>query len=501
LIIYWSPQAEQTLGFSPEEMKLRDWWDHFPAPVREQLKASFSAPQAGITFAATCQMKHLDGTTRPVAAHVSVILDERRSPQALLTVLHHIGSAPQGLAGSPPDEAGLAQEQTLEAIYQAGKTQAIGALAGGLAHDFNNLLTAILSHLDLLLLSPSLPADLREHAGYAKSSTVRAAELVSRLLSFSRQARPTLAPVQLPALLGDAIAMLRRKIGAGIELRPLSCGENIWTVNADASHLTQLITSLCLNARDAMPAGGILSLELANVAFSEKDAAPPRRAGEFVKLTVSDTGKGMPPQALARLLEHSFTSKEFSKGIGLGLVVVNSIVSEHSGWLEAQSGAGPGNHFHVYFPRLRQVQAKREAAPEALVGNGESLEGRETILLVDDEEIVRLVVRAVLGYRGYCIVDAPSGADALQKLAEQPGRFDLVLLDLNMPKMDGCETLRRLRQADPAVPVIVLSGDCGDEVTARITEAGPDLILQKPFDNLELVRQVRQTLDAKRALR
>jgi signal transduction histidine kinase len=157
--------------------------------------------------------------------------------------------------------------------------------------------------------------------------------------------------------------MLRRKIGAGIELRPLSCGENIWTVNADASHLTQLITSLCLNARDAMPAGGILSLELANVAFSEKDAAPPRRAGEFVKLTASDTGKGMPPQTLARLLEHSFTSKEFSKGIGLGLVVVNSIVSEHSGWLEVRAGPA-GNHFHVYFPRLLQVQTKREAAPK-----------------------------------------------------------------------------------------------------------------------------------------
>ncbi|MCI0538251.1 MAG: response regulator [Verrucomicrobiales bacterium] len=498
LIIYWSAEAEQALGFSPQEMKLRNWWEHFPAPVREQIKTAFATPSSGATFAGACVLRHRDGTIIPVVVHVAVMLAPDRSAQALLTMLHKIASASQGLASTPSEAAHKELEQTQEAVYQARKTQAIGALAAGLAHDFNNILTAILSHLDLLLLTPALPAELREHASYAKTSTVRAAELVSRLLSFSRQARPVLAPLQLPALVEEAIVLLRRKIEAKVELRPLAFAEDIWTVNADANHMMQLLTSLCLNGRDAMPDGGILSFKLANVAFSETEAVSPRRPGEFVRLTVSDTGKGVPPHLLERFFEHYFTTKEFGRGIGLGLAIVNSIVSEHGGWLEVESEAGAGSQFHAYLPRLRHARSKRETPREVLAANNQSLEGRETILLVDDEEMVRMVVRAVLGYRGYAIVEVTNGEEALQKLTDKPARFDLVLLDLNMPKMDGWETLRRLRQIQPTVPVIVLSGDSTEELAARITEAGAAVILQKPFDNLELLRQVRRMLDAAR---
>lgn len=503
MIIYWSAEAEQTLGFSPQEMKLRSWWEHFPATVREQVQAAFSLPKSGVTFSGACTMRHRDGTTIPVVAHVSVMLNKNRSPHALLTVLHKISASSPALANTPSDAVNMEQEQTEEAIYQARKTQAIGALAAGLAHDFNNILTAILSHLDLLLLArePELPGGLRDHATYAKISTVRAAELVSRLLAFSRQARPVLAPLQLSALIDEAIAMLRRKIDANIELRPVLHAEDIWTVNADANHMMQLLSSLCLNGRDAMPDGGILSFKLANVAFSEAEAVPPRRAGEFVKLIVSDTGKGVPPHVLERLFEPHFTNKEFNQGTGLGLAIVNSIVSEHGGWLEVESEIGAGSQFHAYFPRLRHGRLQREAPREVLAANTQSLEGRETILLADDEEMVRLVVRAVLGYRGYTIVDVPNGEEALQKFTDTPDRFDLVLLDLNMPKMDGWEALRRLRQADPAVPVIVLSGDSTDEFAARITQAGAAAVLEKPFDNLELLRQVRRTLDTARTRR
>src|SRR5206468_1339368 len=177
------------------------------------------------------------------------------------------------------------------------------------------------------------------------------------------------------------------------------------------------------------------------------EALPPRRPGEFVRLTVADTGKGISPQVIARLFEPYFTTKDFGKGTGLGLAIANSIISEHGGWMEVESELGKGSRFHAYVPRSRASQPDGETSRARL--GGESLEGREAILLVDDEEMVRLVARAILGYRGYTITEAVDGEEALQKYRETPGGFDLVLLDLHMPKLNGWDTLARLRQLDP----------------------------------------------------
>ncbi len=498
LILHWSPAAEEALGFSGDEMKLRNWWEHLPPATREQIKSALAGPKPDATFAGTCAIKNKAGSIVNLVLHVSPLNGEGRQPQALLTMFHlaECGLHDGGRSAALPESSQT--EQSREAVYQARKTQAIGALAGGLAHDFNNILTAILSYLDLVLLAPELPASMHPDVVHAKTSAVRAAELVSRLLSFSRQARPNLLPLRLGPLFDEVFVTLRRSIDSRIQIRPPEISPDIWTVNGDASQLMQLLTNLCLNARDAMPNGGTLFFELANVTFPP-DCPSPKRPGDFVKLTVGDTGKGISAQVLNRLFEAYFTTKEFGKGTGLGLAIVNSIATEHGGWMEVESEAGKGSRFHAHFPRSHDTsQPSEEASREALTANNTSLEGKETILIADDEEMVRLVARAVLGYRGYTIAEAVDGEEALQKFSDAQGRIDLVLLDLHMPKLDGWETLARLQTVSPQTPVIVLSGGSTDEFAEKIESLGAAGLMQKPFDNLDLLREVRRTLDSAR---
>lgn len=379
-------------------------------------------------------------------------------------------------------------------IFQAQKTQAIGALASGVAHDFNNILTAILSHLDLITFAPEMPDKLQQHAVYAQTSARRGAELVSKLLAFSRHSEPNLAQVQLAQIVDEVVVMLRRSIDPRIQIT-VTAAPSVWTTCADTNQIMQVLMNLCLNSRDAMPDGGHLSIALENVTVPDRDLQPPKHPGQFVRLTVHDTGEGMPPEILDRLFEPYFTTKSAGKGTGLGLSIAYSVISKHRGWIEVESEPGKGTLFHVFLPRAPHDEPRQETADDVPAANNKELEGTERILIVDDDELVRLVMRAVLSYRGYRVTEAVDGKEAVEKYGAADGNHDLVLLDIHMPRMNGWDALSEIRASDPGALVILLSGGIPDQNQERARTLGAATFFSKPFANQDLLRLVRRTLD------
>jgi len=391
------------------------------------------------------------------------------------------------------------RKRVQSAMLHAQKMQAIGALAGGIAHDFNNVFTAILSHLDLAVSAGNEPGRADEHLDYVRTSASRGAELVKRLLAFSRQSAPQIRRLDLAELLKDTTALLQRSITRRIQFTA-DIQPGLWDIQGDESQVKQVIINLCLNARDAMPEGGALSVSASNQTLQPADMVPPRRAGDFARVTVSDTGAGMNKQAMDRLFEPYFTTKEFGAGAGLGLSIGNSIVAEHGGWIEVESEPRRGSRFHVFLPR--RLSAPEEpapclAAPSALSRSKSALEGTETILIADDDYMVRNLIRAVLAYRGYKMIESADGEEALQKALSTAEPPNLVLLDVEMPKRNGWEVLKELQRLRPEIKVILCTGeDASESAVDEAKAAGAARVLGKPFTNPELLRAVRETLDA-----
>ena len=376
-------------------------------------------------------------------------------------------------------------------VFESRKTQALASLSGGIAHDFNNILTAVICQIDLAITTPGFPASLREFLINAQTSARRGAELVSRLELFSRNRKPEFAPLDLTIVIDQVVFMLRRSVDPQVTLHFTPPAGSPWLARADAQQMMQALLNLSVNARDAMPTGGRLSFELRNVKFAATGTEPPRRAGEFVALSVSDTGIGMTPDVAARVFEPYFTTKDPSKGPGLGLSITAAVVAEHGGWVEVESKPGAGSRFCIYLPRTLDSVTAETPAP---VADAKAGEGNECLLVVDDEELVRMVTKAVLAYRGYRVVEAHDGQEAVEMYAAQPGAFDLILMDVSMPRLNGHDALLKIRELNSQSKVILLSGGVQEPDTAL---DDPDItaFLHKPFDNQELVRLVRQLLD------
>jgi PAS domain S-box-containing protein len=385
--------------------------------------------------------------------------------------------------------------QMEQAVYESRKTQALAALTGGIAHDFNNILTAVISQLDLALHAPEFPAALRQHLLHAQTSARRGAELVSRLQTFSGQSKPELAPLNPADVVEQVIFMLKRSIDPKITIEgPPSSAPRPWVTRADSQQVAQALLNLAINARDAMPQGGRLGLELENVRFTAPVAAP-RRAGEFVRLTVADTGAGIPPDVVNRLFEPCFTTKDRSRGAGLGLSIAAAVVAEHAGWMEVTSKPGAGSRFSIFLPRCEEPGPGAVPKPR-LLQESSTTEGKERILLVDDEELVRLVTKAVLSYRGYQVEEAADGQEAVERYQAAPTQFHLVVMDMHMPRMNGYDAIVRIKAINPAAKFIMLSGGV-HEVEPGAAQLASTAFLHKPFDNQELVQLVRQVLDGR----
>ena len=382
--------------------------------------------------------------------------------------------------------------ETQGQLEQAQKMDAIGRLAGGVAHDFNNLLTVILGRTDLLLgpLAPEHP--MRRGIELIQRTAGRAVELTRQLLAFSR--KQVLEPVvlDLNAVTADMKDMLGRLIGEDIALLTTPT-PGLGRVTADRGQIEQVIMNLAVNARDAMPKGGRLILETANVDLDDDYVRRHvgARPGPHVMLAVSDTGTGIPREIQSQIFEPFFTTKEPGKGTGLGLATVYGIVKQSGGYIEVDSESGRGTTFRIYLPRCdaEPVAAERGSRPE--VGAG----GTETILLVEDEEGVRELARDILRASGYTVLEARNGAEALLLCERHQGPLDLLLTDVVMPRMSGRELAERLTPLRPDLSVLYMSGYTDDAVIRHgVLDAGT-AFLQKPFTPVTLVQRVRETLD------
>jgi two-component system cell cycle sensor histidine kinase/response regulator CckA len=389
------------------------------------------------------------------------------------------------------------QQRALEAQFaQSQKMQAVGQLAGGVAHDFNNVLTAIIGYSDLLLANhrPTDPSfqDLMQ----IKQNANRAAGLVRQLLAFSR--RQTMRPQMLH--LGDVLSdlstgLLKRIIGETVSL-DVKHGRDLWPVRADLNQFEQAIVNLAVNARDAMPTGGKLSISTRNITredcaeFGEKLLTP----AEYVLVEVRDTGEGIAPNLLDKIFEPFFTTKEVGKGTGLGLSTVYGIVKQTGGFIFADSNVGGGSVFRIFLPR--HIAAEEDAvtkAPESET-RAADLTGRGTVLLVEDEVAVRAFASRALASRGYQVVEAGSGIEALSAIERHSGEVDLVVSDVVMPEMDGPTLLRELRQKRPDLKVIFISGYAEEAFKKNLPEGERFTFLPKPFSLKDLVAAVKETM-------
>ena len=381
-------------------------------------------------------------------------------------------------------------------IAQSQKMQAVGQLAGGIAHDFNNMLTAIIGFSDFLLMNhrPTDPAfqDIMN----IKQNANRAAGLVRQLLAFSRQQTLRLERLQLGDVLSDLSILLGRLLGENIELKLESSGD-LWPVRTDLNQFEQVIINLAVNARDAMPAGGRLLIRTANVGADEVRAFGEHRVepGDYVMVEVIDNGTGMSPEVKEKIFEPFFSTKEVGRGTGLGLSTVYGIVKQTGGYIFAESEEGKGTTMRVFLPRAAEAPAAEvDASRRERRDQPRDLTGRGTVLLVEDEDAVRSFAARALGQRGYKVLEAATGTEALDLFAQHNGEVDLVVSDVVMPEMDGPTLMKRLRGDRPDLKIIFISGYAEDAFRKNLSENEDFMFLQKPFDLKALAAAVKAAL-------
>lgn len=377
-------------------------------------------------------------------------------------------------------------------LAQAEKLESVGRLAGGVAHDFNNMLVAILGHADLLLeqLAPDDPfhADLME----IHSAARRSADLTRQLLAFARQQVVAPRVIDVNSSVAELLNMLGRLIGEHITLR-WSPGAEVWPLEIDPSQLDQILANLCVNARDAIDVAGVVTISTRNVEVKEDEQGGRGGVspGAYVALTVADDGRGIAPEALEHLFEPFFTTKDVSKGTGLGLATVYGIAKQNGGHVEVVSELGEGTTFEVLLPRATSAALRAHAVAPARPRGGS-----ETVLVVEDEALVRRFVMRQLTRLGYTVLEAATGHEALSLAAAHQGEIALLLTDVIMPKMDGRELAETLAAQRPGLEVIYCSGYPREVIAKRgVLEEGLHFIA-KPFATGELARLVRQVLDA-----
>ena len=386
----------------------------------------------------------------------------------------------------------ITERRSLEAqLRQSQKMEAVGVLAGGIAHDFNNLLTVMLGNVSLALLRLEKGHAAVRGLRDAERAAERAAELVRQLLGFSRKSRTSPRVISLNTGVEETVEMLRRTIDPRIVVETRREPE-LWPVEADPSQVNQVLMNLCVNARDAMPDGGRLIIATVNRVFDERHCRqhPELRPGEFVEVRVSDTGAGMDQATRARIFEPFFTTKEIGKGTGLGLAMVYGIVKQHDGWITVESETGRGSCFSVFLPRSGSA-VESEAASPAAVSKG----GSETILLVDDEQMILALARRILEQAGHQVIEASDGEEAIEVFRKHREQIDLILLDMLMPRKSGRDTLAVLHGLAPEVPVVLASG-YGLVASEELVKLGARAFLEKPYRPEDLIRTVRQVMDS-----
>jgi two-component system cell cycle sensor histidine kinase/response regulator CckA len=397
------------------------------------------------------------------------------------------------------------QQRTLEnQVNQQQKMETIGRLTGNIAHDFNNLLGAIMMATDFLL-SAHRPSDPSfQDIMHIKQNANRAASLVRQLLAFSRKQTMRPQVIDLGEALSDLTVLLRRLIGENVAL-DVPQVRDLWPVKADVGQFEQVIINLAVNARDAMPMGGKLTLRTSNVSVGDGAPHPHKDmpAGDYVMVEVEDTGSGIAPEIIDKIFDPFYTTKDVGKGTGLGLSTVYGVVKQTGGFIYVESHLGKGTVFRIFLPRhspaaddvphLPETTAPAIAAADEMRATTD-LTGRGTILLVEDEEGLRALNARGLQSRGYTVIEAGNGVEALQELEKQGGDVDVVVSDVVMPEMDGPTLMKELKKRKPDIKIIFVSGYAEDAFDKSLPDPTQFNFLAKPFTLKQLVKVVKETM-------
>ncbi|MBV9490726.1 MAG: PAS domain S-box protein, partial [Verrucomicrobia bacterium] len=473
LLRFQSPSVERVLGYGPEDLSGRSVFElvHPDDVRRVRVAIRWVRSHPATSALIECRFRHRNGTWRVLQA-VGRKMPGGGKERRLVVNLRDVTT----------------QKQLEAQLQQAQKMEAVGQLAGGVAHDFNNLLSVIFGHA--ALLAPALASEQCQARSLAeiREAAERAAALTRQLLAVSR--RQVLEPklIDLNGIVAEAEAMLRRLIGEDVRL-VTRLEPQLRPVKVDPGQIAQVLLNLAVNARDAMPRGGILTLETRNV--DDVVVGTKVRPGRHVLLSVTDTGCGMTPEVQARAFEPFFTTKGEGKGTGLGLAVVHGILQQSGGYLHLESRPGAGTRFHIYLPAVRGM-APRPSDSEGLFPTPMPVEGGETILLAEDEDAVRRVTTQLLETFGYHILKASTGEEALRVAESHLGKIDLLMTDVVMPGMGGRELADRLRCRDPRIKVLFQSGYTDDAVVRHGVVHAEVAFLQKPFTPQALAEKVRQ---------
>lgn len=396
-------------------------------------------------------------------------------------------------------EAQIKLKQIQEQLAASQKMEAVGQLSGGIAHDFNNLLMIVLGNLESATRQAKLlpnSINLQRYLSNATRGAQRATALTSRLLAFSRRQPLDPKPLDVNKFLAGAVEFLQRALGEKIEIEAVGSA-GIWPIEVDANHLESALVNLAINARDAMPNGGKLTLEAANVLVDAEyvHAAPELTPGQYVVICVSDTGEGMPEDIANRAFEPFFTTKEVGHGTGLGLSQVYGFAGQSGGYVKIYSEVGQGTTIKLYFPRLLHGESSETAEAEELIPESDLT---ETILIVEDDADVRLYTADVLRNLNYKVLTAPNAQSALTILLQENRCVDLLLTDVVMPGINGRELARRVEELRPGLPVLYMTGYSRNAVVhhGRLDEGVN--FLQKPIRQAELASRIRELIDQKR---
>jgi two-component system cell cycle sensor histidine kinase/response regulator CckA len=488
---YVGPAATRILGYSPEELVGHNGFGFVHPDDLQRVKAAFAELVANPAknLLIEYRNRHKDGSWRFLEANGA----NRLSDPGVGAIIGHFRVISERKVREEALRRAEEKYQLLEEQYrQSQKMEAIGKLAAGVAHDFNNLLTVIVGYSEMCLgaLRPEDP--LHVPLTEIHKAGERSSVLTRQLLAFSRKQLLMPVVLDLNTILEEMEKMLRRLIGEDIALT-LLLGTNLWRVKADPGQIEQVVMNIVVNAREAMPLGGKLLLETKNTVLDESyvlthPQAPP---GENVLLAITDTGCGMDPSIKARIFEPFFTTKGPTKGTGLGLATVYGIVKQSGGHIEVYSEVDHGTTFKIYLPRDKDGApvAAGVLAPQQIRG------GRETILLVEDEEGVRTLAKTVLQKKGYTILEAQNGGEALLLCETYSKTIDLLVTDVVMPSMSGRVLGERLATLQPKMKILYMSGYTDDAIVQHgVLESGIPFV-QKPFAPEALARKVREVLD------
>jgi len=474
IILFWNKGAERLYSWAAEEVigKNTALFMYGTEGFQKRLEAQESTLEKGEWIGELSQVDK-DGKGVIVKSRWTLVRDNDGNPRSILVVNTDITE----------------QKQLEQQLLQAQKMESIGRLAGGVAHDFNNVLMAIMGSAEMIAMKVGSNDKLSRYVALIKQATQRGTDLAKQLLAFARLEKYTMKPIIVNEVLEETVRLLERTLEKSVDVKTRFTAD-VPFINGDAGQLQQVFMNLCLNARDAMPKGGTLTIETRLVVVDDTVTGKPSNltSGNYVEVSISDTGIGIDEKIRQHIFEPFFTTKEQGKGTGLGLAVVYGIVQSHKGFVTVESTVGVGTTFRVYFP-ISEFQPRTEVSE--VETEKEQISGEGTILVVDDEEMILDLSEELLTDLGYQVLKAGSGEESIEMYRKRGGEIDLVILDLAMPKIDGEEAFRQLKALNSDVKVLIASGLIEPEHRRRMEEAGIAGFLQKPYRITELAKTIQ----------